>query len=82
MPPTEMTWKDVKGVIELLAEIGDKELKKTRAFFVPGFAKFVVIKKPATKAWCRSVEDFDEASRPAWRGGQCSDAGVIRESAS
>src|ERR1700694_5860204 len=45
-----MTRKDVKGVIESLAEIGYKELKKTGAFFVPGFAKFVVIKKPATKA--------------------------------
>src|SRR5437879_13915557 len=42
--------KDVKGVIESLASIGYKELKKTGAFFVPGFAKFVVIKKPATKA--------------------------------
>jgi nucleoid DNA-binding protein len=45
-----MTRKDVKGVIESLAEIGYKELKKVGAFFVPGFAKFVVIKKPATKA--------------------------------
>ena len=45
-----MTRKDVKSVIESLAEIGYKELKKTGAFFVPGFAKFVVIKKPATKA--------------------------------
>ena len=27
-----------------------KNSKKTGAFFVPGFAKFVVIKKPATKA--------------------------------
>ena len=44
-----MTRKDVKGVIESLAEIGYQELKKTGAFFVPGFAKFVVIKKPATK---------------------------------
>jgi DNA-binding protein HU-beta len=45
-----MTRKDVKGVIESLAEIGHKELKKTGAFFVPGFAKLIVIKKPATKA--------------------------------
>jgi DNA-binding protein HU-beta len=42
--------KDVKGVIETVAEIGHRELKKTGAFVVPGFAKFVVIKKPATKA--------------------------------
>ena len=48
--PSDMTRKDVKGVIESLAEVGYKELKKTGAFFVPGFAKFVVIKKPATKA--------------------------------
>ena len=47
--PNNMTRKDVKGVIESLATIGYKELKKTGAFFVPGFAKFVVIKKPATK---------------------------------
>jgi DNA-binding protein HU-beta len=45
-----MTRKDVKGVIDSLAEIGHKKLKKTGAFFVPGFAKLIVIKKPATKA--------------------------------
>jgi DNA-binding protein HU-beta len=41
--------KQVKGVIESLATVGYKELKKNGAFVVPGFAKFVVIKKPATK---------------------------------
>ena len=45
-----LTRKDVKGIIDLLASIGYKELKKTGAFVLPGFAKFVVIKKPATKA--------------------------------
>ena len=44
-----ITRKDVKAVIESLAAIGYKELKKSGAFVVPGFAKFVVIKKPATK---------------------------------
>ena len=44
-----MTRKDIKGVIELLATVGYLELKKTGVFLVPGFAKFVVIKKPATK---------------------------------
>jgi len=44
-----MTRKGVKAVIESLAAIGYKELKKSGAFVVPGFAKFVVIKKPATK---------------------------------
>jgi DNA-binding protein HU-beta len=41
--------KDVKSVLETLATVGYKELKKTGVFLVPGFAKFVVIKKPATK---------------------------------
>jgi DNA-binding protein HU-beta len=48
--PNEIARKDVKGVIDAVAEIGYKELKKTGAFFMPGLAKFVVIKRPATKA--------------------------------
>src|SRR5258705_4181624 len=47
---TELGKKDVKTVIESLVTVGHKELKKTGIFLVPGFAKFVVIKKPATKA--------------------------------
>ena len=46
----ELAKADVKRVIESLAEIGYKELKKTGSFVLPGFAKFVVAKKPATKA--------------------------------
>src|ERR1700742_808679 len=42
--------KDVKAMMESLAEVGYKELKKNGVFVVPGFAKFVVVKKPATKA--------------------------------
>ena len=45
----EISKKEVKGVLETLSSIGYKELKKTGVFLVPGFAKFVVIKKPATK---------------------------------
>jgi DNA-binding protein HU-beta len=48
--PNEIARKDVKGVIDAVAEIGYKELKKTGAFVVPGLAKFIVIKKAATKA--------------------------------
>jgi DNA-binding protein HU-beta len=46
----EVGKKEVKGVLETLATIGYKELKKNGVFLVPGFAKFVVIKKAATKA--------------------------------
>ena len=42
--------KQVKGILEGLSEVAYKELKKAGAFLVPGLAKFVVIKKPATKA--------------------------------
>jgi len=41
--------RDVARVIESLATVGHKELKKNGLFVLPGFAKFVVVKKPATK---------------------------------
>ena len=47
---SELSKRDIKGVVETLATVGHKELKKSGVFVVPGFAKFVVIKKPATKA--------------------------------
>jgi DNA-binding protein HU-beta len=42
--------RQVKSIVEALVTIGHKELKKSGVFLVPGFAKFVVVKKPATKA--------------------------------
>ena len=41
--------KDVARVLESLASVGHREMKKNGVFVLPGFAKFVVIKKPATK---------------------------------
>jgi len=46
----ELAKKDVKAMMEALTEVGHKELKKNGVFVVPGFAKFIVVKKPATKA--------------------------------
>ena len=46
----EVSRKQVKAVLESLVDVGHKELKKNGVFLVPGFAKFVVVKKPATKA--------------------------------
>jgi nucleoid DNA-binding protein len=46
----KLTKKDVKSVLESLCTVGYKELKKNGIFLLPGFAKLVVIKKPATKA--------------------------------
>src|SRR5688572_7045952 len=42
--------KGVKAVLDALTEIGHKELKKNGIFVLPGFAKFVVVKKPARPA--------------------------------
>jgi nucleoid DNA-binding protein len=42
--------RQVKSMVDALVTVGHKELKKSGAFVLPGFAKFVVIKKPATKA--------------------------------
>jgi DNA-binding protein HU-beta len=41
--------KDVADVIASLASVGHRELKKSGVFVLPGFAKFVVMKKAATK---------------------------------
>ena len=45
-----LTRKQVKELMEALASIGHTQLKRTGVFTVPGFAKFTVVKKPATKA--------------------------------
>jgi DNA-binding protein HU-beta len=46
----ELSRKQVKAVLDALADIAHKELKKSGMFTMPGFAKFRVVKKPATKA--------------------------------
>jgi len=46
----EITRKQVKSVIDSLVTVGHHELKKSGIFTLPGFAKFRVVKRPATKA--------------------------------
>jgi nucleoid DNA-binding protein len=46
----EVSRKQVKEVVETLVAVGHKELKKSGVFVLPGFAKFVVVKKPARPA--------------------------------
>ena len=46
----EVSKKHVKEIVEALVAIGHKELKKSGMFVLPGFAKFVVVKKPAKPA--------------------------------
>jgi DNA-binding protein HU-beta len=42
--------KQVKEVVEALVSLGHKELKKNGLLVLHGFAKFVVVKKPARPA--------------------------------
>ena len=64
--------KDVAGVLESLANVGHKELKKNGIFVLPGFAKFVVVKKPARPAreginpFTKEKQKF--AAKPASKG--------------
>ncbi len=46
----EVSRKHVKQIVETLVTLGHKELKKTGTFVLHGFAKFVVVKKPARPA--------------------------------
>jgi nucleoid DNA-binding protein len=41
--------KDVAGVLESLTSVGHQELKKNGIFVLPGLARFVVVRKPATE---------------------------------
>lgn len=64
--------KHVKLVVETLAAIGHRELKKNGVFMLPGFAKFVVVKKPARPArdginpFTKEAQRF--AAKPASKG--------------
>ncbi len=46
----ELSKKQVSALLDSLTSIGHQQLKKQGVFTLPGFAKFTVVKKPATKA--------------------------------
>jgi nucleoid DNA-binding protein len=64
--------KHVKEIVESLVAVGHKELKKAGAFVLHGFAKFVVVKKPARPAreginpFTKEKQKF--AAKPASKG--------------
>jgi DNA-binding protein HU-beta len=68
----EISRKQVKQVIETLVGVGHKELKKNGIFVLHGFAKFVVVKKPARPAreginpFTKEKQKF--AAKPASKG--------------
>jgi DNA-binding protein HU-beta len=68
----DLSRKQVKLVVETLVEVGHRELKKSGIFVLPGFAKFVVVKKPARPAreginpFTKEKQKF--AAKPASKG--------------
>jgi DNA-binding protein HU-beta len=68
----EISPKHVKQVLEALVDVGHNELKKLGMFVLPGFAKFVVVKKPARPAreginpFTKEKQKF--AAKPASKG--------------
>jgi DNA-binding protein HU-beta len=46
----DVSRKQVKAILDALVDVGHKELKRAQVFTLPGFAKFRVVKKAATKA--------------------------------
>ena len=81
---SQLKKSDVKGVMETLAAVGYKELKKNGSFLVPGFAKFVVIKKPATKERAGinpfTKEPMEFAAKPASKSVKASPLKVAKDS--
>ena len=68
----DVSRKQVKQVVETLVDVGHKELKKNGVFVLPGFAKFVVVKKPARPAR-EGINPFTKerqkfAAKPASKG--------------
>jgi len=49
LQPDRTSKRQVQAVVAALVEVGHRELKNNGVFIVPGFAKFVVVRKAATK---------------------------------
>jgi nucleoid DNA-binding protein len=68
----EVSRKHVKLIVETLVDVGHRELKKNGVFLLPGFARFVVVKKPARPAR-EGINPFTKekqmfAAKPASKG--------------
>jgi DNA-binding protein HU-beta len=49
-PGAERGLRHVKAIVEALVEVGYDELRNSGVFVLPGFAKFIVVKKPVRPA--------------------------------
>src|SRR6202161_464088 len=79
----EVSPKHVKAVVEHLVAVGHRELKKAGVFVLHGFAKFVVVKKPAKPAR-KGINPFTKqeqtfAAKPASKAVRARPVKAIRE---
>ncbi len=80
----EVSRKQIKQVVETLVDVAYKELKKTGVFVLPGFAKFVVVKKAARPAreginpFTKEKQKF--AAKPASKGVRARPVKAIKDS--
>jgi nucleoid DNA-binding protein len=75
--------KGAKVMLEALTKIGHKELKRNGVFVLPGFAKFVVVKKPARPAR-QGINPFTKepttfAAKPASKAVKARPAKAIKD---
>lgn len=81
-----LTRKQVKLIVETLVSVGHRELKKNDVFVLPGFAKFVVVKKPARPAreginpFTKEKQKF--AAKPASKGVRARPVKAIKDAVS
>jgi DNA-binding protein HU-beta len=73
-------------VLETLTKTGHRELKKNGLFVLPGFAKFVVVKKPARPAR-QGINPFTKeptvfAAKPASKAVKARPVKAIKDSVS
>jgi len=82
----ELSRKHVKAVVEHLVAVGHRELKKAGVFVLHGFAKFVVVKKPARPArkginpFTKQEETF--AAKPASKAVRARPVKAIKDAVS
>ena len=73
----------VKAMLDALQEVGHKELKKNGVFVLPGFAKFLVVKKAARPARQGinpfTKEPMDFAAKPASKTIKARPVKAVRE---
>ena len=82
----ELSRKHVKAVVEHLVAVGHRELKKAGVFVLHGFAKFVVVKKPARPAR-KGINPFTKqeqtfAAKPASRAVRARPVKAIKDAVS